>query len=156
MCFNKKHLPSRDFLLSRTFINDSIQTYLAKLIHSLGKGKEQPKENIFQLMRNKCLFVICEWLFLAYVCNVWLCRPSNNKENPELRDSGGPHGDTAVWGHRCAHTWVWMVQRRKKVKSFTHLHSHSHDLIHREFNVHSVHSVGHFKIKWKKHLAFMI
>lgn len=63
---------------------------------------------------------------VTYFNIVWLCRPSNNKENPELRDSGGPHGDTAVWCHGCAHTRVWMVQRRKKVNLDTHLHYHHH------------------------------
>lgn len=60
-------------------------------------------------MHESC-FVIC---FTVRLC---LCRPSNDEENPELGDSGGPHGDAAVWGHRCAHPGVRMVQGRKEVK----------------------------------------
>ena len=56
-------------------------------------------------------------------CHVFVCldRCSDNKENPELGDSGGPHGDAAVWRHRCAHTGVRMVQGRKKVKLKAHV-----------------------------------
>lgn len=50
---------------------------------------------------------------------LWFRRSSNNKEDPQLGDSGGPHGDPAVWGHSNTHARVWMVQRREKVKSET-------------------------------------
>lgn len=59
-------------------------------------------------------------LVSADVTNVnimWLRRSSDNKEDPELRDSGGPHGHIAVWRHCCAHTRVWVVQRRQKVNA---------------------------------------
>lgn len=64
---------------------------------------------------------------------VWLCRPSYNKENPELRDSSGSHGDAAMWRHGCAHARIRMVQRRKKVKLCTPSHTphQCHHYVHR-------------------------